>query len=406
MSDQSQCKYRGMFEKIPGSGIWWIRWHDAQGCRHREKVGSKSVAIKVAEKRRVDVRARKKLPELHRRVVTFGELAAAALEYSKKDKRDFANDKCRMRLPLTWWKDRAADSLAPEEIEDKLASVQKWADATRNRVRALLSLTYNLGIRHGKVKENPARLVQARPERNVRQGFVDDKQYSKLADASPALWLRTMLALAYTYGWRAGELIELRVRQIDVSARTVRLEPGTTKNLEGRTIKMTTECFELVKACMDGKGPSAFLFTREDGKPVRSYRLAWEQLCARAGLGRFVCRTCNVPGSITGAAGRRCPTCAKANQVGIYRYEGLLFHDLRRSAVRNLERGAIPRSVGMKITGHKTEAVYRRNAIVSEADVAAAVEKLERSRLESENQGAPAGAPGQDAEGENPSKFM
>ena len=125
MSDQSQCKHRGVFEKVPGSGIWWIRWHDAQGRRHREKVGSKSVAIKVAEKRRVQVRERKKLPELSRRAVTFGELAADALEFSKTTKRDYANDTCRMRLPLVWWKDRAAESLAPEEIEDKLASVRE-----------------------------------------------------------------------------------------------------------------------------------------------------------------------------------------------------------------------------------------------------------------------------------------
>jgi hypothetical protein len=79
--------------------------------------------------------------------------------------------------------------------------------------------------------------------------------------------------------------------------------------------------------------------------------------------------------------------------VGLYRYEGLLFHDLRRSAVRNLERGCIPRSVGMKITGHKTEAVYRRYAIVSETDLTQAVDRLERLRLESQNEGAPVGAP-------------
>jgi hypothetical protein len=44
--------------------------------------------------------------------------------------------------------------------------------------------------------------------------------------------------------------------------------------------------------------------------------------------------------------------------------------------VRNLERAGVPRSVAMKITGHKTEAVYRRYAIVSDADLAAAAEKL------------------------------
>jgi integrase len=55
---------------------------------------------------------------------------------------------------------------------------------------------------------------------------------------------------------------------------------------------------------------------------------------------------------------------------------GRIMHDFRRTAVRNLERAGVSRSVAMKMTGHKTEAVYRRYAIVSESDLHEAAIKL------------------------------
>ena len=51
-------------------------------------------------------------------------------------------------------------------------------------------------------------------------------------------------------------------------------------------------------------------------------------------------------------------------------------HDLRRLAVRNMERAGIPHHVAMQITGRRTEGVYRRHDIVVEGDLRATGEKL------------------------------
>ena len=84
-----------------------------------------------------------------------------------------------------------------------------------------------------------------------------------------------------------------------------------------------------------------WLFHRK-GKQVKSFLKAWKKACQEAGA------------------------------------PSLIPHDLRRTAVRNLERAAVPRSSAMQLTGHKTEAVYRRYAIVDEAMLTEAAEKLSR----------------------------
>ncbi len=106
------------------------------------------------------------------------------------------------------------------------------ASATINRELAALRSMFTLAHRS-------ARLVTAPPyipmlaENNVRQGFVEDAQFALLVANARELWLRTFLELGYTYGWRKGELLGLRVEQVNLLAGTIRLDPGTTKIRRG-----------------------------------------------------------------------------------------------------------------------------------------------------------------------------
>jgi integrase len=158
-----------------------------------------------------------------------------------------------------------------------------------------------------------------------------------------------VVTVAYYTGWRMkAEILKLRWSQVDRQRGRLRLEVGTTKNREGREFFYAR--LPELKAAIDGqwaeherllKQPKIVpeVFNR-DGAPIRSMLKAFKGACKRAG----------------------CP--------------GRIPHDLRRTAVRNLERAGVPRSQAMKLTGHLTESVYRRYAIVSEADLEAAGERL------------------------------
>jgi Phage integrase family len=163
---------------------------------------------------------------------------------------------------------------------------------------------------------------------------------------------------------------------LDPLDRKITLNPGTTKNKEGRAVHMTQEVFELLYECVRGKNPEDVVFTRENKQPVRDFRDAWYSMCIGAGVGHLVCPSC--PQSVDGKF--KCAQCGSEWKRDQLRYDGLIFHDLRRSAVRNLVRSGVPERVAMAISGHKTRAVFDRYNIVSETDISEATQKLERRR--------------------------
>jgi integrase len=175
---------------------------------------------------------------------------------------------------------------------------------------------------------------------NERRGFVEEAQYRKLAEQTKEPWFRALLALAYSYGFRKAELLRMRCSQVDLLNDTICLYSGETKNDEGRIVVLTRECRALVTELRKGKQPEDYLLTRENGESVRDLRGAWDALVTAA------------------------------------RLPGLLLHDFRRSAVRNMIRRGVPERVAMRISGHKTRSVFDRYNIVSETDLTAPARKI------------------------------
>jgi integrase len=220
------------------------------------------------------------------------------------------------------------------------------SNATINRELACLKRMYRLASQASPPRVPSVPHFPHLKENNARQGFVTLEQYANLVAHCPELWLRTLLETGYNYGWRVSELLNLRVGQVDLVDRTIRLNPGTTKNLDGREASIeSSTLLQLLRQCVEGKRPADHVFTRGD-KPVRDFRKSWENLCTAAGV------------------------------------PDLLFHDLRRTAARNLRAAGVAEEIIMRIAGWKSSSVFRRYAIVDHKDIRAALQQLERTRQE------------------------
>ena len=186
----------------------------------------------------------------------------------------------------------------------------------------------------------------------ARSGFFEAEQFEAVRRR-----LRPDLQVAVTigdvFGWRKAEVLGLERRHVDLDAGTLRLDLGSTTNGEGRVVYLTPEVARLLGEQLG----RVELLQKQLGLIVP--HLFPHDRVATAGTAGHELRQGVVHGV---PEGRGVP--------------GRLVHDVRRTGVRNMERQGVPRSVAIKLTGHKTESVYRRYAIVSDADLRDAARRL------------------------------
>lgn len=352
--------YRPTYRAADGSTreqkIWWLAfWHGGRLVRESAQTESKTEAEKLLRRRMV-ARDAGLYAGPDARKTTLADLRKILEDNYGANGRNTKGVSQRFaHLEAHFGTERPAREITTDRVVAYQAArlAAKAKPATVNRELAALRRAFRLAETAGRVETRP--VFELLRENNTRTGFFERDAFDAVCARLPD-WLQPVVTFQYLTGWRTGETLRLQWAQVDLKAGVIRLEPGTTKNRDGRVLpfRALPELAEVI----DGRRAQTKQHERALERVIPwVFHRDGEPLLAKYGA--------------SGAVYTAWRAACKAGGV-----PGRILHDFRRTAVRNLERAGVSRSVAMKITGHKTEAVYRRYAIVSKADIADGLAKV------------------------------
>ncbi len=329
--------------------IWYYSYFD--NGRNRmvsSKSEKKSEAVKLRD-RILKQKMAGTLPDAKASRVTCGELLDDVLAHVHEQGKASTGRvwKWVIEANLRPHFDRVrASSLTTErlrEYRDKRMAGGR-SPATANRELSILRTAFHLGR-----KSTPPKILtvpyfpMSSEAGNARQGFLTDEQYVRLRDALPED-LRPLFVTAYFTGVRLGELLAWRWEQVDWEQGFVTLHADETKNGHARAVPILAgDMRDWLTWAHEQSNGCSHVFNRA-GDPIKEFRSAWNVARKAAGV------------------------------------PDLKFHDLRRTAVRNMRRAGVSQVVRMRITGHRTDSMERRYNIVDTDDIVNAKQLLEKMR--------------------------
>jgi integrase len=361
MAEEKEVKkHRGIYQR---GNIWWIKYY-RNGKPYYESSKSDKItkAQRLLKKREGEI-AKGELPGIYFDKVRFKDLADSLLrDYRINAKKNLGKVQTYVKTLTEFFGDLRVPDISTERIQEFIEKRKGdgLQNSSVNRELSALKRMFTLGTRARKVSQIP--FVPMLKESNTRKGFFEHNEFLALKSALPP-YLKAPVTFAYHTGWRESEILGLRWDQVDLDNKTVRLDPGETKNEEGRTLFLNDELFQEMNILKAKRNPAcSFVFQRE-GERIKRFTRAWKTACVRAGLSE----------PLRDAAGNVIKT-KKDKTVEI---PTRIFHDFRRTAVRNMVRSGIPERVAMAISGHRTRSVFERYNIVSQKDLEEAARKQE-----------------------------
>lgn len=347
---------KGSIYRRPESACWFIRFR-VDGVTHRESTGSDDRKVALARLRRRLREVRDGTFRATKERITFERMHDLLLE-NYRFKRNRTDPSRHVRRLAEFFGGMRGDEITQERIaaySRKRLERDRMTPATLRRELAILKRMLRLASEH--LPRVP--IVDMPRVDNARQGFFEEEQVQALLPHLPA-HARNLVEFLYLTGWRSSEAFRLQWSDVDWVRQTVWLRDS--KNREPRIFpfKYHPRLEQVLKAQREEvtawerkHGQLCTSVFHWGGRPIGKLRRSWTRACEAAGL------------------------------------KGRLLHDFRRTAVRNLIRAGVQQAIAMKITGHKTDSIFRRYLIVDEellAQATGAVADLleETSRRERE----------------------
>jgi len=343
---QQMTRRRGDGRVFVRGARWWIAYY-VRGKEHREPGGTteKAAGDKLRQ-RLAEIRLGQFVGPQQERVKVSALLDAYLTDRRLAGKRSLPKIESAVRhLTRAFGGWRAVEVTLPRlkrYLEQQLAAAV--ARGTIKVRLAFLSAAFNVTRRDG--------LHTLRPDfptisvNNARRGFFSAAEFAAVRTALPAP-LDDVALFAYLTGWRKEEVLGLSWAEVDRAERAIRLGGERTKNGRPRMVPLIGDLAALIDrrwaARVVGRYLSPVVFHRE-GRPVRSFDKAWATACAEAGL------------------------------------PGRLFHDLRRTAVRDMTNAGVPKPTVKATTGHLSDSVFERYQIVAPEDQVLALERTQAHR--------------------------
>jgi integrase len=383
---------------------YWIKYY-RNGKPYRESARTKKEtdARKFLKKREGEV-ADGRFRGLRAEKVKFEEISKDLItDYEVNKRKSIVHAKIRVKHLDDFFKGMRVNDIDTPTVSRYVVMRrdQGAENATVNRELAALKRAFSLAVKCTPPKALHAPYIPMLKENNTRSNFFEQEDYHMMMDTLPD-YLRPIFAASYFTGWRKEELLSLTwANNVNLFERKLTLAAGTTKNGKARTAFMPEPLYEILRAQYSASThdyPECPFVFHKAGERIGDFRNAWAQALVTCGYkATFKCRDCGATVEID--VGQRWKkdgqtlyvadgevrkgkkaiwqkiACSHCQSERFQRW-GRVFHDNRRTAVRNLTRTGTPEGVAMEQTGHLTRSVFERYNIVSENDLRGAAERL------------------------------